>query len=218
MVWFSNLLEILPGLGFVAPVVAGALALFKWGLSRHDVQFSRRREFLLHWKDPRELDALSVEVLTRQLTGTYLPAIVVRRVCARDGDETAQSLIRLATMWSLVEWDAKTGTARWRSRAGTKCLRSAWRGAVWIGYFSSFIVGAGLIAAIALEMPSPSVGLTGAGWGVALLFAAYVALVRTGAWGAACAWGEDLLHVANKAEATSTNQIKRPKPGCGDTR
>jgi len=40
-------------------VAAGSLALFKWVLSRHDVQFTRRREFLHHWRHPNDLDDLA---------------------------------------------------------------------------------------------------------------------------------------------------------------
>lgn len=75
-----------------------ALGGFRWLIGRKDLQFVRRREFLQHWKNPWDLDALSVEVLSRQLFGAYLPAGA--QVCRMLGD--------LADIWSLVEWNQET--------------------------------------------------------------------------------------------------------------
>ena len=193
-----ELIESLPGLGLVLPVTAVALAIFKWGLSRHDVQFARRKEFLVNWKDPKDLDDLSIEVLIRQLTGTYLPSTVVRRVCAGKTLETAQTLLRLAEIWSLIDWDERTATAKWKSVAATDGRRAIWRTAVWAGYFGAFIAGAGILAMTTIEKPSASVAVIAASWGVTLLFAAAVALFRTDAWGVACKWGDALLRQTNR--------------------
>lgn len=192
-----GLIQSLPGLGLVVPVAAVSLAIFKWGLSRHDVQFARRKEFLTHWKDPKDLDNLSIEVLIRQLTGKYLPSTVVRRVCNAKALETAQTLLRLADIWSLVAWDEESATAKWKTVAETRVRRSIWRAAVWAGYFTAFISAAGILAVIMIQKPNASVALIAAGWGITLLFAAVVALIRTDAWGAACEWGDALLNHAN---------------------
>ena len=200
MEWFRSLIESLPGLAFVVPVVAGALALFKWSLSRHDVQFARRREFLLHWKNPRDLDSISIEILIRQLTGSYLPARVVRRICLRDSLETVQTLHRLSDIWTLVQWDSEAGTVSWKNEAKTALRRSLWLAAAWISYFLFFIVGAGLLAVVALAKPEAPIGLAAVGCGTAFVFAAVVALFRTDAWGAAYKWGEALLRDANRSE------------------
>lgn len=192
-----GLIESLPGLGLVLPIAAGALAIFKWVLSRHDVQFARRKEFLIHWRHPKDLDDLSIEVLIRQLTGKYLPSTLVRRICSASNLETAQTLLRLADIWSLVDWNEETATVTWKTAAATDRRRSIWRAAVWAGYFAAFTAGAGILVVTTIEKPSASIALIAAGWGVTLLFAAAVALIRTDAWGAACKWGDVLLSNAN---------------------
>jgi len=90
-----------------------ALGGFRWLIGRKDLQFVRRREFLQHWNNPRDLDALSVEVLSRQLFGAYLPAVVVRRVCDRSGAEVC----------------------RWKAKAASATKRARWNLTFWAIYF-----------------------------------------------------------------------------------
>lgn len=200
MDWLKGLLESMPGLTFVVPVSAAALAILRWCLSRHDVQFVRRKDFLSHWTDPSKLDDLSVEVLIRQLTGTYLPAVVVRRVCQQSNRESAQTLLRLSTMWPLVQWDHLTGTACWKPMANTSLARSTRRALVWLCYFASFIVGGGLLLSVATQKLTDTLAITASAWGVMLVFASVAALIRTDVWGAASEYGECMIRAANGEE------------------
>ena len=123
MAAWQTLLESTPGLALIVPMAAGALAILKWGISRQDAQFAKRKEFLQNWKDPEALDDLSIEVLVRQLTGTYLPAMLVRRVCSRKGSEITRTLMSLAKIWPLVDWHSESGTASWKKIARSESPR-----------------------------------------------------------------------------------------------
>jgi len=105
----------------LATVLLGA---FRWLLARHDLQFIRRKEFLQNWKSPRELDLLSIEVMTRQLFGAYLPAPLVRGICERNGAEVARTLRDLANVWDLIDWDGDAGTVAWKRKASTREKRA----------------------------------------------------------------------------------------------
>lgn len=197
---FLSLNEILPGLVVVAPMAAVALAVFKWAISRHDAQFTRRKEFLQHWRDPEGLDDLSIEVLVRQLTGAYLPAAVVRRVCRRCNAEMARTLLDLATIWSLVEWDAGTGTASWKRIARSSHMRRFKGFLLWFVYFGAGIFGASTLIAVAFQKPETITGFVATAWGVILVAVAVVALWKTDAWGTANKSGDVLLHYASSDE------------------
>lgn len=200
MDWLVNLLESFPGLAFIVPITVAALAIFKWGISRHDVHFDRRKEFLLHWKNPNELDDLSLEVLIRQLTGAYLPAVVVRRVLRRKDQETARTLLRLADMWRLVCWDPARAEAVWKPGTAHPVARKLRGALAWVAFLASFVCGASILIYVAIEKPHGSIGVAAAGWGVAFVVAGIAALVQTDAWGVADRWGNALLEVANTCD------------------
>lgn len=214
MDWLKNLLDSYPGLALVVPLATGALALIRWAVSRHDFHSSKRKEFLLHWKDPTKLDDVSVEVLVRQLTGTYLPAVAVRRVCSRENLETVQTLHRLADIWTLVTWDAQKAEASWKRGAANPTARTLWGVAAWAAFSLAFMVGATAVVYVAIEKPSGNVGLVTATWGVALVVGGIGALTRTDAWGTASKWGNDLLRAVNNcgplpAEGASDQESSR---------
>lgn len=220
MDWITNLYQGFPGLAVVIPITAAVLAMFRWAISRHDVHSSRRKDFLLHWKNPDELDDLSVEVLVRQLTGTYLPAAVVRRVCSHRNRETARTLVRLADMWSLVLWDPNRAEVTWKRGAASPLVRKLRGTLAWVAFFAAFIVGASMVVYVAVTRPSGSVAMVAVLWGVTLVTASVLALVRTDAWGAANTWGEALLEAANtgdpsgppRAGGVSSDEGSEPAP------
>ena len=200
---YLSLNELLPGLVVLTPLVAAALTVFKWGISRHDAQFTKRKEFLQHWKDPEGLDDLSVEVLVRQLTGAYLPAAAVRRICRRGSGEVARTLLDLAAIWPLVKWDARTATASWQDFARTSRIRSLKGLLLWFVYFGAGIVGATALITVAFEKPAALTGFIVTAWCVILIAVAGVALWKTDPWGIANKSGEALLCYASGDDTPS---------------
>lgn len=202
-----SLIETLPGLVLVAPMAVAALAIFKWGVSRHDAQFARQREFLQNWKDPEHLDDLSIEVLVRQLTGSYLPAALVRRVCRRERTEVVRTLIDLAVIWPLVEWDACTGRATWKRIAKSPRIRRLKEFVLWLAYLTAGILGGSALVAVALQKPDPIIGFAATAWGVILVSFAGIALWKTDAWGTANKCGDVLLRSVNSDELPSISNF-----------
>lgn len=180
---------------------------FRWLIGRRDLQFVRRREFLQYWKNPWELDALSVEVLSRQLFGSYLPAALVRRVCDRSGAEVCRMLGDLADVWSLVEWDQKTQRVGWKAKAASAAKRAKWNLAFWGIYFVSAFSGAMIIFVLIAGSTSVSISASVASslWGIILIAVSGVALLRTDAWSAAVRLGDGFLEDVNRL-AVSSNE------------
>lgn len=177
-----------------------ALGGFRWLIGRKDLQFVRRREFLQHWKNPRDLDALSVEVLSRQLFGAYLPAVVVRRVCDRSGAQVCRMLGDLADIWSLVEWNQEAQQIDWKAKAASATKRARWNLTFWAIYFVSAFSG-GMILFL-LIASSTDVGLSASVasslWGIILIGVSGVALWRTDAWTTASRLGDVFLEDLNR--------------------
>lgn len=200
--WIS-LIEDAPGLALVAPMAAAALAILKWSISRHDAQFARRKEFLQNWKHPDSLDDLSIEVLVRQLTGTYLPALVVRRVCRRGSTEIARTLQDLATIWPLVQWNSRTGTASWKKIAGSHRIRVVKGLILSLAYFVAGTLGSTALIVVVLTKPEAIIGFASAAWGLVLIAFASTALWAADAWGTAVKHKDALLARANSDEDPS---------------
>lgn len=196
-------LKIVMGLAIVA------LGAFRWLIGRRDLQFVRRREFLQYWKNPWELDALSVEVLSRQLFGTYLPAAVVRRVCDRSGAEVCRTLGDLSDVWSLIEWNQETQQIRWKAKAASATRRASWNLIFWLIYFVSAFVG-GLILFL-LASTSTAYSL----WGIILIGVSGVALWRTDTWAAATRLGDVFLEDVNRLALVERDACD---PGSGSQR
>lgn len=184
---------------------------FRWLIGRKDLQFVRRREFLQYWKDPWELDALSVEVLSRQLFGAYLPAAVVRRVCDRSGAEVCRMLGDLADVWSLVEWDQKTQRVNWKAKAASDTKRAKWNLAFWAIYFVSAFSGAMILFVLIAGSTSVSISASVASslWGIILIAVSGVALWRTDAWAVAARLGDGFLEDVNRLAVSDREDSHR---------
>jgi hypothetical protein len=195
-------LKIVMGLAIV--VLGG----FRWLIGRRDLQFVRRREFLQYWKNPWELDSLSVEVLSRQLFGAYLPAAVVRRVCDRSGAEVCRMLGNLADVWSLVEWDQKTQRVHWKAKAASATKRAKWNLAFWAIYFVTAFSGAMILFLLVAGSTNGSVSASVASslWGIILIAVSGVALWRTDAWAAAASLGDGFLEDVNRQAASDRDE------------
>jgi hypothetical protein len=195
----------------LAIVVLGG---FRWLIGRRDLQFVHRREFLQYWKNPWELDALSVEVLSRQLFGAYLPAAVVRRVCDRSGAEVCRMLGDLADVWSLVEWDQKTQRVNWKAKAASDTKRAKWNLAFWAIYFVSAFSGAMILFVLIAGSTNVSISASVASslWGIILIAVSGVALWRTDAWAAAARLGDGFLEDVNRL-AVGDREESHPGPG-----
>jgi hypothetical protein len=185
-----------------------SLGVFRWLIGRRDLYFVRRKEILQYWKNPHELDALSVEVLTRQLFGAYLPADLVRRVCSRSGVEVCRTLGDLADIWSLVEWHPKSRQIRWKAKAGTAAKRARWNLAFWAAYFVAAFCGLMILFRVAAASSDATITTSIAAFlcGVMLIGAAWAALWRIDAWSAASRLGDDFLETINQV-AVSRPQL-----------
>lgn len=177
-----------------------SLGVFRWLIGRRDLHFVRRKETLQYWKNPHELDALSVEMLTRQLFGAYLPADLVRRVCGRPGIEVCRTLGDLADIWSLVAWHPESRQLRWKAKAGTAVRRARWNLVFWAAYSASAFCGLMALFWVASASSDVTITATVAAslWGLMLIGAAWAALWRTDAWSAASRLGDDFLETVNQ--------------------
>jgi len=186
-------------LKIVIGVAIFALAAFRWFVARRDLQSTRRVEFLQHWKSPSELDVVSIEVLTRQLFGAYLPAPLVRRICNRHGTEVCKTLGELGDVWSLVEWDNKLCVVRWKSKAHSVSKRQRWTALYWAMYFASGFAGGVILLSVSLAPTTMDVPVSvgAAMWGLLCFGVAGAALWRTDAWGAALRLGDLFLDEVN---------------------
>lgn len=94
----------------------------------------RRKEFLDLWDPVRARDDLWLEVSVRHLCGNYLPACVIRRVLS--WPDCTMSLISLATIWSMLSFDADSREVRWkRARHGNRRSILAERAITLVIYF-----------------------------------------------------------------------------------
>jgi len=201
MATWQTLMESTPGLALVAPMAAGALAILRWGISRHDAQFAKRKEFLQNWKDPCALDDLSIEVLVRQLTGTYLPALLVRRVCSRKGSEITRTLMSLATIWPLVDWHSESGTASWKKSARSHPVRFAKGLLLTMAYFALGTLGATALTFAVLKQPPMVIAFVSSAWGLLFIGLAIAALWTAEPWATASKLKDTMLDLANDEPA-----------------
>lgn len=186
-------------LQIVLGAAIAALAALRWAVARKDLQSTRRVEFLQHWKNPAELDVVSIEVLTRQLFGAYLPAPLVRKICDRHGSEICKTLGNLGDVWTLVEWDQTSRMISWKKKAQSVRRRQLRTTCFWIAYFASAFAG-GMILLTVSTAPATTnvmVSVVFATWGLLLIGMAGAALWRTDAWGAALRLGDRFLDDVN---------------------
>lgn len=182
---------------WVVAVVLAVIGATKWLIGRQDVQFSRRKDFLQHWTDPEQMNAIAVEVLARQLVGAYLPAEVVRRVCRDPGSEIVRSLGNLADVWPLVEWDGRAGALKWKRVARSALQRRVSLALLWLMYVGFGIVGCSMLLAALAEPISSLSQLSVLLGGAVSVAAAVVSLHKTDTWGAAHRQGDLFLQQIN---------------------
>lgn len=107
--------EVLKAAGPTAIVPIAAVALVGYVISMltgwHRTKGQRRIEFLGLWRGAGQMDDMALEVAVRHLFGTYLPASVIRRICA--SDHCADELSNVTQIWSLFRYDPTSRKVSW---------------------------------------------------------------------------------------------------------
>ncbi len=107
--------EVLKAAGPTAIVPIAAVALVGYVISMltgwHRTKGQRRIEFLGLWRGAGQMDDMALEVTVRHLFGTYLPASVIRRICA--SDHCADELSNMTQLWSLFRYDPISRKVSW---------------------------------------------------------------------------------------------------------
>lgn len=107
--------EVLKAVGPAAVVPIAAIALAGYVISMltgwHRTKGQRRIEFLGLWRGTSQMDDMALEVTVRHLFGTYLPASVIRRICA--SDHCADELFNVTQIWSLFRYDPVSRKVCW---------------------------------------------------------------------------------------------------------
>lgn len=130
---FEKILEA-AGPNLLVPAALFALAFYAarglFGL--HGRKSDQRREFLERWDPNRSNDDLWLEVMIRQLYGTYLPAHVIRQALAQP--HSSQALIELSQLWHFIVYDSDCRTVKWAHKKNFTAIRrflarhlSSWR-------------------------------------------------------------------------------------------
>ncbi|MBD9377620.1 hypothetical protein [Pseudoxanthomonas sp. PXM04] len=114
--------EILKAIGTSAVVPIASIAVAGYAITMltglHRTKSQQRTEFLGLWKGVEQMDDMALEVATRHLCGTYLPAGVIRRICA--SDHCADGIFQVAQLWPLYQYDPVGRTVVWaKSRYAT---------------------------------------------------------------------------------------------------
>lgn len=187
-----------PTWGAVATVVTAVAALARWFSSRNDAHFSRRKDVLDRWQEPAAMDDFKLELLVRQITGVYLPACIIRKICSQPEWPTISSLFTLAEMWPLLTWDPYSATLSWTEAANSSRKRTFKNSLFWCFYFLAGTVGGVLVVfslrpVIAGALPEIAVPM----WGAVLIAAAAVSLWRQERWGFAARLGDSYLQRLN---------------------
>lgn len=163
------------GIGFIIPVVLGlvVLHLARGLFGVHGRRHQSRKEFLELWDEIRAHDDLWLETIVRHLTGTYLPAHVIR--LALSCPDKVQSLLDLAELWPLLRYNREARTVTWlhaRHLDVEKRKRGRWM--LYIGYFICAI--AAFLEAVYAAEKGPD---TVSGWvfGIAAVVFAAIAII-----------------------------------------
>lgn len=98
---------------FAVPAAMGVLAAYGATLlvGLHKTRSQQRIEFLGLWKSVENEDDMRLEVLIRHHFGTYLPATVIRRLCAQD--YCAANILEVSQLWGLYRYDSERKTIHW---------------------------------------------------------------------------------------------------------
>lgn len=151
------------GKPFVLP--ASFLLIGAWALNKlialHDSKRRNRIEFLEQWQSIDKMDDVRLEVTVRHLIGTYLPADIIRTVYRMPFP--TQSLLDLAAIWPLIEFDQMTRILKWKKPGyGDVKGRLQYRTIFLFGYIA-FALGAFifLYSAVGSDPSKPSAWISG---------------------------------------------------------
>jgi hypothetical protein len=139
----DKLLEV-GGTWIIIPMALSAALAFaaKTLLGWHQLRGQNRKEFLECWQGGNQGDDIWLEVAVRHLTGTYIPASVIRAVDAVP--DKVDSLLQIAEIWPLLKIDRDAGVA-WRSEKHTTHPMRRRRWWAWnAGYVFVCVTAAGL--------------------------------------------------------------------------
>jgi hypothetical protein len=172
-----------------------------------------RVEFLNLWKGEKNMDDLELEVAIRHLTGSYLPAPLVRKLCSEP--ECAEALFGVSALFDLFKYDASTGRVSWAKPAYATWWGLCWREWAWL--FSYFVTALFAFGCLALAFKFGPTRLVSWIWGFnALLFPfiAIGALARSEIVGSARtrarSWYDRLNAPAKNPRATRQQPRGRP--------
>lgn len=181
----SNLLAASNG-GLLVPLalVIAATVVAKGVFSLHRSRSQDRKEFLDVWGRDHP-DDLWLEVAVRHLSGTYLPAKLIRML--RTSPQAGRAILEIAQSWPLLEMDDTNGDMRWASdRHATSRKRRSRIRALGVGYF----VGMGLGGWLGLRF------LEGSGPSHAIFWVYPIAGIMVGM---VCLYKAEQLETANRA-------------------
>lgn len=75
-------------------------------------KLGERKDFLEIWAQQRLQDDLWLEVTIRHLIGSYLPALVIRKLLG--GSHPSRALLDVSECWELFDLDAASSEIRWK--------------------------------------------------------------------------------------------------------
>lgn len=141
------------GLAWIVKILFG---LHKW-------RGQNRKEFLESWPTGDKHDDIWLEVVIRHLTGTYLPASLIRRVESVPGK--VEALFEIAQVWPFLQINPVNGVLAWRKPGHDTHAKRRQRWRAWnAGYFVAAYIAAWL--GMTLTRLSPTEWLT---WLVAMV-------------------------------------------------
>ncbi|WP_379654041.1 hypothetical protein [Pseudoxanthomonas sp. UC19_8] len=110
---FKDLVEA-GGAGLLIPAILFSVAVYviRGFFGLYGKKSEHRRDFLERWDYARAHDDLWLEVIIRQLYGTYLPAHVIRLALA--SSHSSKALLDLCALWPRLLYDEATQTVQWR--------------------------------------------------------------------------------------------------------
>lgn len=105
-------------------VILVGVALVKGFFGLYRSRSSDRRDFLDLWSRSDSQSDLWLEVATRHLTGTYLPAVIIRSLM--QSPQAGRALLDVAESWDFLEMDDETNQVRWRTKRHERGERRKW--------------------------------------------------------------------------------------------
>lgn len=194
---------VLSSLGHWFAVPAALAALAAYGitvlLGLHRSRSQQRLEFLQLWNSVENEDDMKLEVLIRHHFGTYLPASVIRRLCAQD--YCAANILELSQLWPLYRYDHRTGSVYWRESSYERRSTLRKKAVLYsIGYFLSALLSIGFAAIAINNGPTEFVSWICGLNTLLFLFIAGGSLSRSEVFSLAAKRGHDWLHRLDSRE------------------